>query len=115
MATFVCAVVLFLAMVGYVAVREWKDRKSERKESTTRLYVCTQCGTTCKDAQKQEPGDGCIVILLLLCGIVPGLVFLAWSESCARFICPGCNLENTLIPQDTPGGLKALEKFYPKK
>jgi hypothetical protein len=67
---------------------------------------CPHCGSVAKPKMK---GSSFITILLLICGIIPGLIYDTWRAKAGRTICPSCRHEG-MIPLNSPMAIKAMRE-----
>ena len=61
---------------------------------------CKDCGFTGK-LNKRNAHNELILILLLLCFILPGIIYAIWGSSNRYYKCPNCGGKN-LIPANSP-------------
>jgi hypothetical protein len=47
---------------------------------------------------------GCFLVVLLLCFIIPGILYWVWAGTQTVFICPHCKAQNNFAPRDSPEG-----------
>lgn len=68
------------------------------------VRVCTSCESL---AAPRIEGRGSFIVFLVLfmCFIAPGLVYLAWWLSSRREVCAKCGSDK-LVPSDSPVGRK---------
>jgi hypothetical protein len=91
------------------------EQKSQQKEASrhqamlARTLYCTTCGTTCgrHGTVSLTPGSFWIQVVLLFCGLVPGLLYGLWRLSSRKNGCPACH-STLLIPAYTPIARQAL-------
>jgi hypothetical protein len=75
--------------------------------SSAPTHFCRKCGSSVEpliDSKVNPP----IAILLLFCGLLPGLVYLAWGASQRVDICPVCETKDVVIPIDSPEARRQL-------
>lgn len=75
---------------------------------TTPPMMCTACYSV-KPPVFHDPGDTTTQVLLLLCGVLPGLVYAIWRHTAAGLRCAAC-AGTSLIPADSPRAQALLEK-----
>ena len=63
-------------------------------------HVCSQCGFAGKPVMKSNQ-NGCFAIVLLLCFIIPGILYILFTSK-QKAYCPKCNGLETMIPVDAP-------------
>lgn len=64
--------------------------------------ICGNCGFNGRPI-KENKGSVLIAIILLLFFIFPGIIYILWSLSGRKFICPLCK-QPTMIPINSPRG-----------
>jgi hypothetical protein len=62
--------------------------------------LCTQCGTVAA-LKRVTPGSAWITFVLLLCLILPGLIYWIWRHTSTYAACPHCGSKN-VIPHTSP-------------
>ncbi len=62
--------------------------------------LCTKCGTVAV-SRRVTPGSGWITFVLLLCFIVPGLIYWIWRHTSTYQVCSQCG-SKSLIPPTAP-------------
>ena len=91
----------FLIVIGMIlGVAVWFRGKPKEPELP---WSCTTCGWTGSGARTKLSGSDGIQLLLLLCFIIPGLIYWMWRRSNWLRPCPKCG-NNTLVPASTPTG-----------
>lgn len=69
--------------------------------------ICTQCNMQGR-GETVRPGSFIIEVILWLFFIVPGIIYSIW-RICAKYkVCKTCG-GRTLIPKDSPAGMKLME------
>lgn len=64
--------------------------------------ICTNCHYQGKSTVR---GSFLISLILLCCGIIPGIIYEIWRGNGGKNSCPKCG-KNDMIPLDTPLGQK---------
>jgi ssDNA-binding Zn-finger/Zn-ribbon topoisomerase 1 len=91
-----------------IKIEEQKQKTiTNKKKQLQWQYVCTECLTLSKPAQK-TPGSILIEIVLWLCFLIPGLIYSIWRLNSRHKMCPSCH-QKTVIPATSPRGKKLLE------
>ena len=78
--------------------------------SSPRL-VCTSCGHETDHPDRVKPGSGWLTATLLVCMVVPGVVYWVWRQTMKETRCPLCS-RATLIPAASPIGRSILASPY---
>jgi hypothetical protein len=68
--------------------------------------ICSACGHV-GSSKTAIKGSGWIELILLLCFIIPGIIYSVWRSSSRHKTCPSCGSTN-LIPLNSPIGRKLL-------
>lgn len=64
--------------------------------------LCSQCGSV-TSPKRVTPGTMWITLVLLLCAVVPGIVYWIWRHTSTYAVCRKCGSKN-LVPIDSPVG-----------
>jgi|ERR1700732_3689893 len=64
--------------------------------------LCTRCGAV-TSPKRVTPGSTWITLVLLVCFLVPGLIYMMWRHASAYAACRKCGSKN-LVPVDSPFG-----------
>src|ERR1700722_15256161 len=70
--------------------------------------LCTQCGTIASSRQI-TPGSGLITLVLLICFMVPGIIYWLWRHTNTYPACPKCG-SRSLVPTETPHARHAISQ-----
>lgn len=62
--------------------------------------LCTQCGSI-TSPRRVVPGSVWITLILLVCFVVPGLIYIIWRHTSTYSACFNCGSRN-LMPTNTP-------------
>jgi tRNA_anti-like len=68
--------------------------------------LCTQCGTV-TSAESVTPGSGWMTLVLLLCFVVPGIIYWIWRHTSTYLVCPQCRSKN-IVPLASPVAYEAM-------
>lgn len=68
--------------------------------------ICKNCGHIGSPEQKLK-GHILITIILLICWIIPGLIYMIWRRSGLKNTCTSCGSEN-IVRTDSAAGQTAL-------
>lgn len=79
---------------------------SGRENGMAAEFYCTACGSV-GAPRTHNRGSSAIEILLLICGIIPGILYSAWRKGRVDRFCRACRAPNP-IPVNTPLALRAL-------
>jgi hypothetical protein len=74
--------------------------------------ICSNCGSLNSDTTKED-GSTLITIILLICYIIPGIIYFLWRGSTKRIICKNCK-NSTIIDAKTPLGKEMYAKYHKK-
>jgi ribosomal protein L40E len=64
--------------------------------------LCTQCGAV-TTPRAVTPGSMLITLVLLVCIVVPGVIYMIWRHTSRYAVCQKCGSKN-LVPIDSPFG-----------
>lgn len=78
------------------------------KEKPSKM-ICLKCESE-SDGEDNYKGSVLITIILLICFIVPGIIYGIWRGSTRHKTCPYCK-SSEIIPLDTPAGRRITEKL----
>ena len=70
-------------------------------------FVCTSCGYIGSPI-KVSRGNGLVQLILLLCAIIPGILYMIWRNK--HSACAKCR-NATIIPVDSPMGKSILKQM----
>jgi hypothetical protein len=73
----------------------------------SKLYACIDCGHVGLP-RRAINGSSFVEFVLLICFIIPGLIYSAWRSSSRHSICDVCGGSN-IVPADSPVGRKLVE------
>ena len=97
-----------LALVIAVIVKVFESRSVN---NSGLKMICRDCGSISQETQNSKlRGSGWITFILLLCYIVPGLIYMIWRRGDKAKICAKCGSKN-IIPADSPIGKKLLNEL----
>ena len=68
-------------------------------------YVCEACGFLGRP-ERELRGSGVVELVLLLCGILPGVVYGIWRHRGPLHLCPRCRRE--VISAESSAGMVGL-------
>lgn len=71
-------------------------------------HICTSC---MHDDKADYKGSFLISLLLLLCFLIPGIIYILWCWSAGKVVCPKCK-HATMIPITTPRGQELIIQKY---
>jgi len=69
-------------------------------------YVCRNCGSVDKPEQKLK-GHFLITLILLLCWIIPGIIYMIWRRSGLKNTCSHCGSDQ-IVSTESAAGQAAL-------
>jgi hypothetical protein len=72
-------------------------------------HICVTCGAV-GYPKAESKGSFLIGFLLLLCFIVPGVLYLIYCMAAQRWVCPTCG-SREVVPLNTPRGQKLLSEM----
>lgn len=90
-------------------------RPVEKKQDAARVVqvppgdICPSCGSVGYPIMRTR-GNWRITFILLLCFIIPGILYSIWRRSSRYSVCPQCKLPG-MVPLDSPGGNQLFQKF----
>lgn len=67
--------------------------------------ICKNCGHT-GEAERKLKGHFLITLLLILCYIVPGIIYMIWRRTGLKDSCEKCG-STAIVPADSSGGIAA--------
>lgn len=88
------------------------EKEEEAKQVThfpKEGYICQACGVRGYPEMKTR-GSWRITFFLLLCFIVPGILYSIWRQTSRYPVCPRCGAQG-MIPINSPGGKQFFQKF----
>lgn len=103
--------VILILIVASILTAVFLIEEREQSSTPDRAHdeqLCTQCGTVGKP-RNMGFAHGAILVLLLGCGILPGLVYIFLLSQ--RFPqCRICEAHQSVIPLDTPEARRILDR-----
>lgn len=69
-------------------------------------FICVNCENRINPLRKLR-GNVLITFILLLCAIVPGLIYMVWRRTGKISTCPKCGSENP-VPINSPAGKRLI-------
>ncbi len=72
-------------------------------------HLCKNCGNKVRP-QVTSKLNGCFFVVLLLCFVIPGLLYLVWASTQRVYSCPKCRAQNMLIPLTSPEAQRFLDQ-----
>lgn len=82
-----------------------------RVELPGNVAVCTTCAAI-GQVRVGRRVNRWIFVLLLLCYVVPGVIYYLWCKQEARPVCGACG-SNSLVPAETPAGRRIVADQMP--
>lgn len=106
---------LFVLFIAYaICMMVFKPNAPEVKNNLTfdkkESSFCTICGYTGVTNTKPKGSTG-LEIFLLLCFLIPGIIYAVWRATNRERTCPNCN-HNSLIPTSSPKAQAILQNKY---
>lgn len=95
--------IIAMVVVAIVAL----VRRSQSPIETTR-WCCRNCGRTVVPIP-QNNVNGCFLVVLLCCFIIPGILYWVWSGTQKTRKCPSCGAKDNFVPSDSPEGSRLAE------
>jgi hypothetical protein len=97
--------VFALGVLGWLVRRGYQRHgPAERPAPETPLtHVCRNCGSRVQPIEGTRL-NSCFLIALLMCFLIPGILYWIWAGTQYVQICPKCSAQNTLVPSDSPEG-----------
>lgn len=74
--------------------------------------ICRNCGLVAH-SQRRLKGNVLITLILLLCAIVPGIIYMIWRRSGLKNSCFKCASEN-VFPVDSDAAVELMESKTPR-
>src|SRR4051812_13272076 len=85
-------VAVVLLLIGIVASHRRKTEMTAKVPG----YICRNCGNAVSPIEASKL-NGCFLIVLLLCFLVPGILYLVWAGTQTVRTCPRCNAQNNFV------------------
>lgn len=105
--------VLALQLAGLIAFIWVLSRFAKKQPGTgTPTHICRNCGNAVHPVETSKL-NGCFLVVLLLCFIIPGILYLVWAGTQRTYKCPRCGVENSFAPVDSPEGKRLVGAAAP--
>jgi hypothetical protein len=98
------------ALVAFVWVLSRFAKK--RSQSGPPTHICRNCGNAVHPVETSKV-NGCFLFVLLLCFIIPGILYWVWAGTQRAYKCPKCSAENSFVPVDSPEGKRLVGSVAP--
>jgi RNA polymerase subunit RPABC4/transcription elongation factor Spt4 len=72
--------------------------------------ICRNCGHT-GHPERRLKGHFLITVILLLCYIIPGIIYMIWRRAGVRDSCTKCGSEN-IVDAASPAGVAAAHEMF---
>lgn len=102
--------VWLLLIGGWLCYSAWQSSQApgalvQGRKSSGGNMLCSRCGTLGVPV-KPLRGSGWITLVLLLCFLAPGLIYMIWRRT-GPLVCAACG-SDAIIPPDSPGAAAVI-------
>ena|SRR3989338_5159025 len=74
----------------------------------TKKQICMSCGFV-GFPKAVVKGSILVEIFLWILFLLPGIIYSVWRSSSRHQVCPSCGNDKSLVPVDSPNGIRTLE------
>lgn len=100
--------ILILGILGAIIFSAVNARRRTVGSSDGVRVCCRNCGSTVVPISRNNV-NGCFLVVLLFCFIVPGILYWVWSATQKTLECPSCGSKDNFVPAYSPEGIRIAE------
>ena len=95
------AVWIALFVFVYLGMQRSRKTQTEAQAMAETPQLCRACGSVV-EPQRISKLNGCFLVVLLLCFIIPGILYWVWAGTQRVKVCPRCGVADNFLPVDSP-------------